>query len=154
VKPPIELIANPDAVIADLVAADGAEATRTLHARLAATPGAVGDAPLLLEGLMERAALASVCIADDVAMPHARTPAVERLVLAVGRAPGGLAFDPAHPRVRLVFLAGTPKDAVGEYLQFVAALSRLLKNAATRQALIAAPGEAELRAVLARGAKR
>ena len=159
-----ELIANPDVVVTDLRAATGEEAMRELHARLAAVPGAVADAPQLLAGLLERAQVSSVCIADDVALPHARTAAVTRLALAVGRATADIAFDAEHPRVRLVFLIGTPKGAVTEYLKLVAALSRLLKNAEARTALLTAPDEAALRAVLrsppgsdptsARGVKR
>ena len=149
-----ELIANPDAVMTDLHAANGEEAMRALHAQLAAVPGAVTDAPQVLAGLFERARVSSVCIADDVALPHARTAAVARVVLAVGRASADIAFDAEHPRVRLVFLIGTPKEAVTEYLKLVAALSRLLKKAEVRAALLAAPDEAELREVLARGLKR
>ncbi len=149
-----ELIAHPDCVVTELRAATGDEAMRALHARLVSVPGAVTDAPRFLADLQARAALASVCIADDVALPHARTDAVGRMVLAVGRGTGDIAFDAEHPRVRLVFLVGTLKQAVTEYLKLVAALSRLLKKAEARAALLAAPGEAELRAVLARGVKR
>ena len=149
-----ELIANPDVVVTDLRAATGEEAMRELHARLAAVPGAVADAPQLLAGLLERAQVSSVCIADDVALPHARTAAVTRLALAVGRATADIAFDAEHPRVRLVFLIGTPKGAVTEYLKLVAALSRLLKNAEARAALLTAPDEAALRAVLSQPVKR
>jgi mannitol/fructose-specific phosphotransferase system IIA component (Ntr-type) len=164
VNPLLDLIANPDAVLPDLRAASGDDAIRALHARLGAAAGAVTDAPQFLADLLERARFSSVCIADDVALPHARTAAVGRMVLAVGRAAEGIAFDAEHSRVRLVFLIGTPRAAVTENLQVVAALSRLLKNPATRAALLAAPTEAELRALLqpspgsgptsARGAKR
>ena len=75
-------------------------------------------------------------------------------MLAVARTAGPVAFDAEHPRVRLVFLIGTPKAAVSEYLQTVAALSRMLKNATTRAALLGAPTEAEFRAVLARAQQR
>ena len=143
-----ELIANPDAVITDLRAANGEEAMRALHARLVAESEAVTDAPAFLEGLFERARVSSVCIADDVALPHARTAAVSRVVLAVGRAATDIAFDAEHPRVRLVFLIGTPRSGVTDYLKLVAALSRLLKNPETRAALLAAADEAGFRAVL------
>lgn len=145
---PTDLIACPDALLLDLRAVSGEEAVRALHAKLGAAAGAVTDAPRLLADVLERMRVASVCIADDIALPHARTSAVDRVVLAVGRAAEGIAFDAKHPRVRLVFLIGTPKAAVTEYLKVVAALSRLLKNAATRAALLAAPGEAEFRALL------
>jgi mannitol/fructose-specific phosphotransferase system IIA component (Ntr-type) len=151
---PIELIASPDAVVTDLRVNSGEEAIRALHQRLRAATPEVRDADLFMRDLLERAALSSVCIADDVALPHARTTAVGRIVLAVARTAGAVAFDAEHPRVRLVFLIGTPKAAVSEYLQTVAALSRMLKNATTRAALLGAPTEAEFRAVLARAQQR
>ena len=132
----------------DLSAASGEEAIKALHAKLGAAGGAVTNAPRFLADLLERAQVASVCIADDVALPHARTASVERMVLAVGRATTDIAFDAEHPHVRLVFLIGTPKAAVTDYLKVVAALSRLLKNPATRAALLTAPTEKEFRALL------
>lgn len=152
VNSPADLIANPDAVTLDLRATSGEEAIRALHGHLGLAGGGVTDAPQLLADLIERAQVASVCIADDVALPHARTAAVERMVLAVGRATAAIAFDAEHPRVRLVFLIGTPKSAVTDYLKVVAALSRLLKDPATRNGLLLAPTETEFRALLARGA--
>ncbi len=149
-----ELIASPDALVLDLKVASGEEAIRALHQRLRSATPDVKNAEQFLQDLLDRAALASVCIADDVALPHARTPAVDRIVLAVARTAAPVAFDSEHPGVRLVFLVGTPKAAVSEYLQLVAALSRLLKNPGTRAALLTAPTEDEFRAVLARAQKR
>ena len=150
----LELIARPDALALDLRAKSGGEAVRALHGRLGTAGGAITDPPQFLAGMVERMELSTVCIADDVALPHARTPAVSRIVLGVARVAGGAEFDAEHPRVRLVFLIGTPKDAVAEYLQFVAGLSRFLKTPATKAALLASAGEAEFRAVLARALKR
>lgn len=152
VQSPSELIAQPDAIALDLPTDSGEAVIRALQARIAKLP-AVKDAPRLLRDLLERAAVSSVCIAADVALPHARTAAVDRLMLAIGRAPGPVAFDAEHPGVRLVFLIGTPKQAVTEYLRLVAGLSRLLKSDRVRAALLAAPTEAEFRAVLARRAQ-
>lgn len=132
-----------------LDAKSGEEAIQALHGRLSAAPGVVLDPARFLTDLLERARLASVCIADDIALPHARTTAVDRLVLAVARADRGISFDAGHPAVRLVFLVGTPKDALSEYLHMVAALSRLLRNPIARGALLAASDEADFRALLA-----
>lgn len=145
---PTLLISNPDVVFLGLQAKSGEEAIKALHERLVAKPGIVRDGQRLLVDLLERARLSSVCIADDIAMPHARTSGVDRLVLAVGRTDGGVPFDREHPGVRLVFLVGTPKDALAEYLQMVAALSRLLRNPIARGALLGASDEADFRALL------
>ncbi len=139
----------------DLRATSGEEAVRALHARLGDAGGAVTAPAQFLTDLLERMSAASVCIADDIALPHARTAAVGRMVFAAARTAGEIAFDATHPRVRLIFLIGTPRAAVAEYLKVVAGLSRLLKNTAARAALLAAPNEEEFRALLgsARGAK-
>ena len=150
---PNDLIANPDVLALELRAASGEAAIAELHGHLGSGAGAIDDEPRFLADLLERSRLASVCIADELAMPHARTAAVDRMVLAVGRCAQPVAFDAEHPRVRLIFLIGTPKDAAGDYLKLVAGLSRRLKSAATRKALLVAPTEGEFLAVLARGAE-
>lgn len=150
---PTDLLAHPDVVVPALRAETGENAIRELHAALCVATPVVMDPGKLLEALLERSRLTSVAIAPDVALPHARTDAVERMVFAVGRAPGGIAFDPAHPRVQLVFLIGTPRDQISEYLRVVAALSRLLKTEGVRATLLAANTEEELRAPLERTMK-
>lgn len=151
---PSQLLAKPDALILDLAANSREAALSGLHAALSRCP-AVKDAPRLLHGLLERAMLAPICIAPDVALPHARTDAVERIVLGVARlAAPGVGFDAEHPNVRLVFMVGTPKPQVDEYLLAVAAITRVLKAEGIRLGLLAAKTEAEFRELLARGVKR
>lgn len=150
-KLPTELIAHPDAVVLDLVASSREAAMRALHAELARRPGVL-DGERFLRDLLERVMLAPVCIAADVALPHARTGAVDRIVLGVARiAAPGVGFDGEHPAVRLMFMIGTPRQQVEDYLRLVAAISRLLKTDGVRAGLLAAKTEAEFRAQLARG---
>ena len=153
-KAPTELIAEPDVVMLDLAADSREAALRALHAELARDP-AVKDGAQLLRDLLERVMAASVCIAPEVALPHARTAAVDRIVLGVARmkAPG-VGFDGEHPGVRLVFMIGTPREQVGAYLELVAGISRLLRAEGARAGLLAAKTEKEFRAELARGANR
>lgn len=149
---PTDLIAQPDVVLIDVEANSRAAVLRALHGTLAKVPG-VNDEARFLRDLQDRARVASVCIAADVALPHARTTAVDRLMLGVARLPApGVAFDDEHPAVRLVFMIGTPKQQVEGYLKLVSALSRLLRKEGMRAALLAAPTEAEFRALLAGGA--
>lgn len=147
-----ELIARPDVVMLDLAVTSREAAIRALHGQLAQQP-VVKDADRLLQDVLERVMVASVCIAADVALPHARTAAVDRIVLGVARftAPG-VGFDAEHPNVRMMFMIGTPRAQVEQYLRLVAALSRLLRRPGARAELLAAPNEAEFRALLARGA--
>jgi mannitol/fructose-specific phosphotransferase system IIA component (Ntr-type) len=151
VSSPTEFIAEPDIVVLDLEAKTGEAAVRVLYERLAAIPGVVNEPAKFLEDLKLRMRMGPVCIAQDIALPHARTNAVDRLVLAVGRATQPISFDAQHPAIRMVFLIGTPKDAVTGYLRAVAVLSRLLRNPTTKAGLYAATDEAEFRALLSGG---
>jgi mannitol/fructose-specific phosphotransferase system IIA component (Ntr-type) len=152
-KSPTELIAKPDIVKLDLVANSREAALRSLHADLARVEG-VTDPDRFLLDLLERAMVAPVCIAADVALPHARTTAVDRIVLGVARlAAPGVGFDGEHPSVRLMFMVGIPRQQVEEYLQLVAAISRLLRYDDARPDLLAARTEEAFRALLARGSK-
>lgn len=136
----------------DLVATSREAAIRSLHANLA-QERAVKDSERLLQDILERVMVAPVCIAVDVALPHARTAAVDRIVLGVARlkAPG-VAFDGEHPNIRLMFMIGTPRQQVEPYLRLVAALSRLLRMPGAREQLLAASTETEFRALLSCGA--
>ena len=144
------LLAQPDLVVPEMEARNAENAIVALHARLSVATSAVKDTPAFLSSLLQRARLASVAIAEDVAIPHARTDAVERLVLAVARSSEGIAFDAAHPRIRLIFLIGVPRPQVTEYLQLVAAISRLVRTDGAKAALLASHSEDELRAILGR----
>ncbi len=125
---------------------------RALHARLVWGTDAVTDPPRFLQELLDRMHGGPVCLADELALPHARSAAVKRLVLGVARARDGVAFDAQHTAVKLVFLIGTPRESVTEYLRVAAALTRLLRASAARKALMAAKDEAEFRALLSAGA--
>jgi len=136
----------------DLVVNSREASLRAVHGALAAHP-AVRDRERFLRDVLERVMLASVCIAPDIALPHARTDAVSRIVLAAARiAAPGVGFDGEHPHVRLVFLIGTPRAAVDAYLRLVARISRVMKAGDTLAHLLAAPDEKSFRAVLARAA--
>lgn len=151
---PTELIARPDAVLLDLEATSREGALRILHGELA-RDAAVTDPERFLRDVLERVMLSSVCIAPEVALPHARTTAVSRIVLGVARlASPGVGFDGEHPGIRLLFLIGTPREQVDAYLKLVAALSRLLRSEGALAGLLGAKTEGEFRAWLARGAAR
>ena len=138
-------------VVSTAPAETGEAAVRALHDRLAQFSDAVTDAPGFLRDLGQRMRLGAVCVAADVALPHARTSAVSRVVIGVGRTRHRIQFDPTHAGVRLIFLVGTPKAAVTGYLQVVAGVARMLRNPSIREGLYAATDEAEFRALLSGG---
>ncbi|HQH46823.1 MAG TPA: PTS sugar transporter subunit IIA, partial [Candidatus Aminicenantes bacterium] len=78
-------------------------------------------------------------IGRGLAIPHARTRTLERVVMAMARLRPGVDFgaEDGEP-VRLVFLLGAPEDKAGEYLKVLGKLSRLLKENGLRKELLKA----------------
>lgn len=105
---------------------------------LEAHPDVVNFAGFYQE-LLARDRLDTTCLGNEVALPHARTEHVKRIVVAVGRSDAGILFENSNQNVRLMFVLGTPKSNPTDYLILVGALCRLIKEAAHRDALLAAP---------------
>jgi mannitol/fructose-specific phosphotransferase system IIA component (Ntr-type) len=91
------------------------------------------------EELLARDRLDTTCLGNGVALPHARTEHVGRIVMAAGRSEAGIPFDDTGEIVKLVFVLGTPKSKPGDYLAIVSALCKILRDPADRNALLAAP---------------
>jgi len=108
----------------------------------------VRDVAELHRAVLARQKLQTPLLGEGVALPHARTPAVTEIVMAIGRCPAPVAFGPEKEPVRLVFLYGVPAHCISEYLAAVAQLARALKKTGTIEALLAAPDEASFRKAL------
>ncbi len=92
-----------------------------------------------LKDVFKREEVATTGIGGGVAIPHARTDAVESFVIAFGRSSEGVNFKALDSEpCKLFFMLGTPKDQVPQYLQILAHLTRLLKNQAFCNELLAA----------------
>lgn len=89
--------------------------------------------------LLARERVDTTCLGNEIALPHARTEHVKRIVLAVGRSDAGIFFENSNQNVRLMFVLGTPRSNPTDYLILVGALCRLIKDAPNREALFAAP---------------
>ncbi len=89
--------------------------------------------------LLARERLDTTCLGNGIALPHARTEHVKKIVIAVGRSDTGVHFENGDQNVRLMFVLGTPKSNPGDYLMLVGSLCRLIKDAPNREALLTAP---------------
>ncbi len=67
---------------------------------------------------------------------HARTNAVQDLVMAVGRSSKGIFFKEKTERVPLVFVIGIPHALSNEYLRIMGSIARLCKDQALLQNLL------------------
>ncbi len=93
--------------------------------------------------LLARERLDTTCLGNEIALPHARTEHVKKIVIAVGRSDAGILFENSNQNVRLMFVLGTPKSNPGDYLMLVGSLCRLIKDAPNREALFAAKTPAD-----------
>lgn len=88
--------------------------------------------------LLEREKIEPTVLGHEIALPHARTDALKDMVLAAGRSTEGVHFENCNQTVKLIFVIGTPKRMVTEYLAVVGGLARLLKDEETRKQLLEA----------------
>ncbi len=113
-------------------------AIRELSQLLKGAPAMI-DHKRFLEDVFERERLGSTVIGDEIALPHARTDAVNQLIIAIGRSKSGVECEsPDGNKVKLFFLMGTPQGSVSHYLHILAQLTRLLKHSALKEKLLEA----------------
>jgi fructose-specific phosphotransferase system IIA component len=131
-----------DLVMLDLPVASKDEALVRIVGRLADSQ-VVGGRDEFLADVIRREAQGSTTIGRGVAIPHARSKTLGRIVVAMARLNGGVDFgaEDGEP-VRLVFLIGTPGDKAGEYLKVLGRLSKLLKENGLRRELLKASSPA------------
>ena len=128
---------RPDFVKLHVGGATAPDALAELHREIAGSAGVI-DPALFLSELLARQSLGGNCLDQDIALPHVRTKAVNRIVLAMGRSERGVVFDPDHRQIRLILLIGVPRAATTEYLRWVSGIARRLRTSGVRQALLGA----------------
>lgn len=137
-------ILRPAHVVAPLAAETVHQAVTELARRLIET-GDVAQ-PERLERLFAESHVRDLIhIGGRVLLPHLRTDAVTRLVVALGVAPVALRSGTDDAQVVVLVLA--PPGAADLYLQTCAALARALRDDATVDHLVAAGSPAEVLAV-------
>ena len=100
----------------------------------------VANFDAFFQEILERERVSNTALGHDVAIPHARTEQCSEILVAVGRSTAGIDFEAKDSQpVRLIFLIGTPKQMVTDYLRVVGNLARLLRQDAVRQQLFDAP---------------
>lgn len=90
--------------------------------------GYLNDRATYVAALEAREALSSTGIGFEVAIPHGKTDAVKRPVIAFAKAPAGIEWDSLDgDPAKLIFMIGVPEAAEGdEHLRILALLSRRL----------------------------
>ncbi|MEI8063029.1 MAG: PTS sugar transporter subunit IIA [Verrucomicrobiota bacterium] len=138
----IAALLKPDAIKLNVQARHKTDALREVASLL--VPGQrVTQFEVFFNEILERERISNTALGHDVAIPHARTEQCSEILIAVGRSMAGVDFEgqDASP-VRLIFLIGTPKQMVAEYLRLVGNLARMLRQDALREKLLTAPDTA------------
>jgi mannitol/fructose-specific phosphotransferase system IIA component (Ntr-type) len=121
----------------------GREAALSEIARLLDGHPDVTDFPGFYRELLARERIDSTSLGNEIALPHARTEHVARIVMAIGRSDSGVYYENCDETVHLIFALGTPESSAGDYLQVVGILCRIIKDSANREALLQAPTPAD-----------
>jgi len=141
---------DPAAIIDQLAATSKEEAFREMIASLAAA-GKVEkkNTGELIGALVAREGLGSTGIGGGLAVPHAKHDSVKDLVVTFGRSRKGIEFDALDGEpVYLVFLLLSSKEAIGQHLEALAYISKLLRGELTCRLLREAKDRAGIVAVL------
>ncbi|PYI54203.1 MAG: hypothetical protein DMC62_04480 [Verrucomicrobia bacterium] len=110
--------------------------------------GKIDNAGKFLEQVLLREQAHPSVVEYSVAFPHARTDLVDQIVIGIGRSRAGIPFGESGTRARLIFVIGVPERLVNDYLICVGTLARLVKDDATRSALLHAQTSREFLDVL------
>jgi nitrogen PTS system EIIA component len=131
-----------ESVSIDLKGASKDEAISELVQLLAST-GALNDTESALQALQEREKMGSTGIGHGIAIPHAKSEGVDRILAAYGYSKAGIDFNAIDNQpVHIVFLLIAPPDCAGAHIKALARISRFLKNEESRKELASA-GKAE-----------
>ncbi|MFH1504957.1 MAG: fructose PTS transporter subunit IIA [Candidatus Omnitrophota bacterium] len=125
-----------DRITLNLKASGKEDSIKKMAALLKDAPE-ISDFDLFLNDVSERESLNTTGIGDGIAIPHARTQAVNEFVISIGRSLDGIDFGALDNKpAKLIFLMGTPKDkGLNSYLRILARLTRLLRKDDFRKSL-------------------
>lgn len=83
----------------------------------------------VFDALMQRESLGSTGLEKGIAVPHCKTPHVTSLTLAIGIAPGGIAFDAIDGEPSTLFFCMlAPPDQSGPHIEALAEIARLTQS--------------------------
>lgn len=141
-----------DRIVGDLIASTREEALAELAEPLFVTgvlDSGVRDG--VMHALLKREEIHTTALGNgmDLAVPHARHPAVRELVGVLGRSHAGVDFgSPDGQPVHLFVLLLSHPDSPVEHLQALAYISRKLRGEDMRGLLLRAAGEQQIKRFL------
>ena len=137
-----------DLVTTDLPGRDKNEVIRAML-DLLCNSGKVKDPQQALRDLLDHEAAMSTGMENGIAIPHAKTDAVDEMIAAVGVSRRKIEFENLDRKPSRIFIMTlSPRRGTGPHVQFLADISRLLKDAGVRKKIIKAKDKSELLQIL------
>ena len=126
---------GPHNIFLELRAEDKQGIIREMIERLGDS-GLISDRERALQAVQEREAKMSTGMNNGIAIPHGKTDSVESLVVAVGLKNPGINFDSTDGSLSSIFIMTvSPASRSGPHIQFLAEVSKLLRDADAREKL-------------------
>jgi len=114
-------------------------------ASLISTSDKIKSEKEFLEEIQRREEIETTGIGNAVAFPHARTDSVDSIVIAIARSKKGVNFRSIDGKpVHIIFMIGTPKKDINNYLKILAKLSKLMKLKENRDMILQASSAKEI----------
>jgi len=116
-----------DCIVPGLKGDSKSDILREMMNTLAKTENKI-DAEAALSAVMEREALGSTGVGEQVAIPHAKIADIEEVSIVIGVKRSGIEFDSADGKpVRLFFMLISPEKQMNMHLKTLAKISKLVK---------------------------
>ncbi len=101
--------------------------------------GMLKDREGALLAVLDREKKMSTGMNNGVAIPHGKTDSVDKLIVAVGIQRSGIDFNCADGKPAQIFIMTiSPASHSGPHIQFLAEVSKILREEGSRQRLLAA----------------
>jgi mannitol/fructose-specific phosphotransferase system IIA component (Ntr-type) len=101
--------------------------------------GKLSDRDTALKDLLDREQTMSTAIPNGIAIPRAKTNAVQELTVAIGIKKSGVDFDSAlDEKTRIIILALAPPQKTKPLYKFILAITTILNDDTIRSKILAA----------------
>lgn len=111
--------------------------------------GKIKDEALGYKDVCLREEMGSTGIGKGVALPHAKTKAVDEVVLTLGISKEGVEYGSVDEEsVKILFMFLCPEEKTQEYLKVLARISRWIREESFRERLLKAKSKEEIMEII------
>lgn len=121
---------------------------RELYDNIKST-GKIKDEALGYKDVCLREEMGSTGIGKGVALPHAKTKAVDEVILTLGISKEGVEYGSVDEEsVKILFMFLCPEEKTQEYLKVLARISRWIREESFRERLLKAKSKEEIMEII------